>query len=76
MSLLSEAVARTGHAGGRCAVGRLMEENKEIGAELKEALDADDVSAQGLSLALKDRGIDLGRQAIYRHRRRYCRCTA
>ena len=53
-----------------------MEDDKELGAELKEALDADGVSAQGLSLALKSRGIDLGRQAIYRHRRRYCKCAA
>ena len=75
MSLLQEAVALSGHAGGRCAVGRLLEENPDIGAELKEALDAE-VSAQAISVALKGRGIDIGRQVIYRHRRQYCRCKS
>lgn len=66
-------MALTGHAGGKCAVARLMEENPALGAELQEALDSA-ASAQGIAQALKNRGVDLGRQVIYRHRKLYCRC--
>lgn len=76
MSLLQEAVALSGHAGGQCPVGRLMEQDKKLAQELQEALDAPDASAKGISDALNARGIDLGRQQIYRHRKRYCRCAS
>ena len=69
-------MALSGHAGGVCPVGRLMEQDKKLAQELQEALDAPQVSAKAIADALRARDIDLGRQQIYRHRKRYCRCAS
>lgn len=73
-SLLDDARALKAQRGTPCSVRTLLE-TSPLAAELAEALAAD-VPATALAAALKRRGVNIGYDALQRHRRGACRCPA
>lgn len=61
-----------------CKVGRVLESLDANDASILNAALADSAkwSTNALHLALRQKGIDLGYQSLYRHRRLSCNCVS
>ena len=74
MGLLDDAKELTGQSGGKCSVGMLDEDLRAEVEEVLEQADGRTLTVKAVSLALRNRGVGVGEQALRRHRRGDCRC--